>query len=87
MDNNELLEFDLDAILEEFHDVSDEPVVELAEEEDPLQMDVPDMELSQDTLARLDALTAEETEEAAESEDFIAENTEFVFTPDDSEQI
>ena len=66
MDNNELLEFDLDAILDEFHEESDDSVVELIEDEDPLQIDIPDIELSQDTLARLDALTAEETEEPAE---------------------
>ena len=60
MDNNELQEFDLDDILNEFHEEPDEAAAE------PEEADISQMELSQDTLARLDALTAEEESDLTE---------------------
>ena len=60
MDNNELQEFDLDDILNEFHEEPDEAATE------PEEADISQMELSQDTLARLDALTAAEEADLTE---------------------
>ena len=63
--NNELQEFDLDDILNEFHEDSEEAAqepVEAEEESSPAP-------LSQDTLARLESLIGEEPEATEASEE------------------
>ena len=65
MDNNELQEFDLDDILNEFHEDAHEAAqepVEAEEESSPAP-------LSQDTLARLESLIGEEPEATEASEE------------------
>ena len=67
MDNNELQEFDLDDILNEFHEEPEEVTAEPEQEEENLA-EASSAAFSDDTLTRLNSLIAEETDEPAEVE-------------------
>lgn len=67
MDNNELQEFDLDDILNEFHEEPEEVTAE-PEQEEENPAEASSAAFSDDTLTRLNSLIAQETDEPAEVE-------------------
>ena len=70
MDNNELQEFDLDDILNEFHEEPEETGTEPTQDEpeEELLEELPNKKLTEDTLTRLNSLIGEEMDEPAEEE-------------------